>query len=96
MITKKCTIVNAKGMHVRAAAEVVKLVEQFQSQITIELQGKRVAADSLIHLLTLSANCGKTIEISASGSDEQQAIDALEQLINQGFYEHCHSPQNIN
>jgi phosphocarrier protein len=87
MITKHCTIVNPKGMHVRAAAEVVKVVEQFQSQITFELEGKKVAADSLIHLLTLSANCGKTIEVSATGPDEQQAVAALEQLIKHGFYQ---------
>lgn len=87
MIKKSCTIVNSKGMHVRAAAEVVKLVEQFRSEITMEHEGKRVPADSLIHLLTLSANCGKTIEITAHGPDEQQAIDALEQLIGKGFYE---------
>jgi phosphocarrier protein len=74
-------------MHVRAAAEVVKVVEQFQSQITFELEGKKVAADSLIHLLTLSANCGKTIEVSATGPDEQQAVAALEQLIKHGFYQ---------
>ncbi len=74
-------------MHARAAAEVVKLVDQFQSDITITHQGKQVPADSLIHLLTLAANCGKTVEICANGPDEQRAIDALEKLIRDGFYE---------
>ncbi len=94
MIRKSCTIVNSKGMHVRAAAEVVKLVEQFNSEITMEHEGKRVPADSLIHLLTLSANCGKTIEITASGPDEKQAIEALEALIGRGFYELCEPVSN--
>lgn len=87
MIKKNCTIVNAKGMHARAAAEVVKLVETYQSNITIKHQGNEVPADSLIHLLTLAANCGKTVEIIADGVDEKAAIIALEQLFRDGFYE---------
>ncbi|WMS87110.1 HPr family phosphocarrier protein [Pleionea litopenaei] len=87
MIKQHCTIINAKGMHARAAAEVVKLVNQFESTITIEHEGREVPADSLIHLLTLAANCGKQIQITAHGHDEQQAIAALSQLIVDGFYE---------
>ncbi|PWK47803.1 HPr family phosphocarrier protein [Pleionea mediterranea] len=87
MLTTQCTIVNAKGMHARAAAEVVKLAECYQSNITIKYQGKQVSADNLLNLLTLAANCGKTVEITAEGADEKQAIVALESLFHQGFYE---------
>ncbi|NVJ49304.1 MAG: HPr family phosphocarrier protein [Gammaproteobacteria bacterium] len=87
MIKQYCTITNDKGMHVRAAAEVVKLVNQFDSDITIEHEGREVPADSLIHLLTLAANCGKQVLITATGHDEQAAVAALTQLIVDGFYE---------
>ena len=87
MPSRECTIVNPKGLHARAAAEVVKLVSQFNAEITIEHQGKTVAADSLIHLLTLAANCGKTISVTTSGEDAEIALEALSDLIQQGFYE---------
>ncbi len=82
-----CTIVNPKGLHARAAAEVVKLVEQFDAKVTVEFDGKQAEADSLLHLLTLAANCGKQVKISAQGNDELKVIAALEQLIKIGFYE---------
>ncbi|NVJ58889.1 MAG: HPr family phosphocarrier protein [Gammaproteobacteria bacterium] len=87
MPSRECTIVNPKGLHARAAAEVVKLVGQFKADITIEHQGKKVSADSLIHLLTLAANCGKTISVSTRGEDADAALEALTNLIEQGFYE---------
>ena len=87
MATRKCTIVNQKGLHVRAAAEVVKLAETFHSEITVSLGDQKASADNLIHLLTLAAYQGKTVKIKAKGTDEQQALNALEALIDNHFNE---------
>ncbi|MCO7224038.1 HPr family phosphocarrier protein [Pleionea sp. CnH1-48] len=87
MIKKLCTIVNQKGLHARAAAEVVNLVEQYDAQITLHLDGNEAQADNLIHLLTLAAYQGKQVEIRADGTDAQAAINALASLIENRFNE---------
>ncbi len=87
MVEKQCTIVNPKGMHARAAAEVVKLVESFQSTIQFTFKGNQVPADSLIDLLTLGAHCGHQITVSAEGMDEERALSSVSSLIEKGFYE---------
>ena len=86
-VTKKCTIVNSKGLHARAAAEVVSLVTQYDAEVTIHLDGNQAPADNLIHLLTLAAYQGKEVEISATGKDSEKAMSALIHLIENEFYE---------
>ena len=85
MIAREVTIVNALGLHARAAARFVHLASRFTSQIRVSRGSRTMDGKSILGLLLLSAGRGTTIEISAEGPDEAQAIDALAGLAARGF-----------
>ncbi|WP_196141143.1 HPr family phosphocarrier protein [Aliikangiella sp. G2MR2-5] len=87
MPTITCQVVNLKGMHARAAAQIVKLVCGYHSQVTLRHKDKEAPADSLIKLLTLNAPQGSTITIEARGNDSEQVLEALNELFAIGFGE---------
>lgn len=87
MITRDVEIVNALGLHARAAAKFVHLASRFTSQIRVSRGGRTMDGKSILGLLLLSAGRGTRIEISAEGPDAQDAIDALAALAARGFEE---------
>ena len=80
-------IVNERGLHARAAAQFVKLAEQFTAEITVTRNDTSVPATSIMGLLMLAAAKGCTIELRATGRDAQRAVDALAALVAAGFDE---------
>lgn len=86
-VTKELEIKNIKGIHARAAAAFVKLAETFSSNIEVERIGMVVSGLSIMGLMMLSASKGTTIKVTASGSDEQQAIQEITKLIDNKFGE---------
>ncbi len=78
-------IINALGLHARAAARFVHTASAFQSQIRVTRGARTMDGKSILGLLLLSAGRGTVIEITADGPDEQQAIDALAGLAARGF-----------
>jgi phosphocarrier protein len=80
-------IINKLGMHARAAAKFVKLASSFNSDIDIEKDSRRVNAKSIMGVMMLAASKGSTVTIHAKGSDAENSIDALEQLIKDRFDE---------
>jgi phosphocarrier protein len=78
-------IVNALGMHARAAARFSHLASRFQSHVTVSREGRAVDGKSILGLLLLSAAQGAEIEISAEGPDAEAAITALDALVSGGF-----------
>ena len=87
MITRTVTIVNALGMHARAAAKFVHLAGRFAAKIRVSRQGREIDGKSIMGLLLLAAARGMSLTLSADGVDEQQAIEALVALIEGGFGE---------
>ncbi len=85
MLKREVTIVNALGLHARAAARFVHTASAFTSQIRVTRGARTMDGKSILGLLLLSAGRGTTIEISAEGPDEQEAIDALAALAARGF-----------
>ena len=81
------TIVNARGLHARAAAKFVKLAENFKAEIAISHNDLTVSARSIMGLLMLGAGQGAAITIAASGADAKAALEALGGLIADGFGE---------
>jgi phosphocarrier protein HPr len=75
-------IKNKLGIHARPASVFVRLASTFDSDISIEKDGEHVNGKSLIGLLMLAAGHNSTIKISADGRDSEEAIDALEKLVN--------------
>jgi len=87
MIEKTVTIKNRLGMHARPAALFVKTAAQFKSDISVIKDGLEVNGKSIMGVMMLAAEQGSQITLRADGEDEREAIEALEKLINDKFYE---------
>ena len=78
------TVKHKVGLHARPAAKFVKAAKQFDSDLQISnitRGGDRVSAKSLVSLVKIAVACGHQVHITADGSDEDQAIDALTEFI---------------
>lgn len=80
-------IVNALGLHARAAARFVRTATEFQSEIRISKEDTTIDGKSILAILFLAAAFGTTITISAKGIDEQEALAALVRLVAEGLGE---------
>ena len=87
MVSKTLTIINKLGLHARASAKLVQLANTYQSQITIEKDGHKANAKSLMTVMMLAANIGSTVTLTADGNDEIVAIEGLTNLIQNKFGE---------
>lgn len=87
MIKKELKIKNKTGLHARPAALLVKTTGKFKSEIFISKDGYKVNGKSIMGVMTLAAESGSLIEIFIDGSDEDEAMTALEDLIENKFYE---------
>lgn len=87
MLAKQITIVNKLGLHARAAAKFVKLASEFDSEIMLARDGRRVNGKSIMGVMMLAAACGTTLEVEADGPDEAEAIVRLEELVAERFGE---------
>jgi phosphocarrier protein len=83
----RTTVVNALGLHARAAARFVRLAGEYRSTILVGRGERRVDGKSILGLLLLAAAKGTVLEITAEGDDAQTAIEALCGLVERGFEE---------
>lgn len=86
-LTEKLPIVNKLGLHLRAAAELVKTANKFKSQVLIRHGIQNVNAKSLMGLMTLAAAKGTDLEFEVEGADAKEAMAALKQLLADKFGE---------
>lgn len=82
MILRNVTILNSVGLHARPATFFIQKANSFKSSIWVEKEDRRVNAKSLLGVLSLGIVKGMTVSLVADGSDEQEALDALAELIN--------------
>jgi phosphocarrier protein HPr len=87
MIEKEITIKNKLGLHARAAVKFVNLANRFSSEVKIIKDGNEIDGKSILGILTLAATQGSGIHLRASGKDEESALKALMDLINNKFDE---------
>jgi phosphocarrier protein HPr len=87
LTSRSVTVVNALGLHARAAARFVHLAAKFTAQVRVARDAKVMDGKSIMGILLLAAARGTTITISADGADEQAAVDALAELVLTGFGE---------
>jgi len=80
-------IVNKLGLHARASAKLTQLAGKYQSEVWMSRNGRRVNAKSIMGVMMLAAARGTTVTIETSGPDEQEAMDALLELIKDKFGE---------
>ena len=81
------TIVNERGLHARAAAKFVKLVEGFDATVTVERGGMSVGGLSIMGLMMFGAGPGTELQLTATGPDAEAVMTALADLIARGFDE---------
>jgi phosphocarrier protein len=86
-VVKKMEIKNKLGVHARAAALLVQTVNRFSAQVTVSKDGQTVDGRSIMGVLMLAATQGSTIEVEAAGQDAEQAIKAIEKLVDKRFNE---------
>jgi len=86
-VSRRLTIENEKGLHARAAAKLVEVVEGFDAAAEVSLDGESSGADSIMGLLMLAASRGKTIDVRAWGPDAEALADAVERLVADRFGE---------
>lgn len=79
--SKDIPIINKLGLHARAAAKLVHMAARFSSDIKLRKGTEEVDAKSILGILLLAAAKGTMITITATGSDEQEALDSIERLI---------------
>jgi phosphocarrier protein HPr len=87
MRSQTVTVVNLLGMHARAAAKFVHLATRYEARVKVSRDRREMDGKSIMGLLLLAAARGSQITISADGSDEQDAVDALVALVESGFGE---------
>ncbi|MEX0686561.1 MAG: HPr family phosphocarrier protein [Balneolales bacterium] len=87
MKKQKVAVKNPAGLHARPAAQLVKVAVKFKSEFFIHMYGYRINGKSILGVLTLAAEQGSEMELELNGPDEDDAMDALVELFERGFYE---------
>lgn len=75
------TITDSLGIHARPAGVLVKEAAKYQSEITIEKDGKSGDAKKIFSVMGLGVKCGQTITVKISGADEEEAASAIENFL---------------
>ncbi len=87
MLERKITIKNKLGIHARAAVKFVNIANRFSSSVRIEKDGNVIDGKSILGILTLAAVQGSVITLKVMGRDEDRALKALVELIDNKFHE---------
>ena len=80
-------IINEKGLHARASAKFVEVVEQFDADAEVTKDGLSASGDSIMGLLMLAASKGTTIEVRTTGPESDALAQALKELVGDKFGE---------
>lgn len=81
MIKKPITVQLANGLEARPVALLVQVASQYESEIYVESQEKRVNAKSIMGMMTLGLDAGEQITVSADGTDEAEAVEDIEKYL---------------
>jgi phosphocarrier protein HPr len=87
MLEKEIVVSNKLGLHARASAKLVQLVQSFKSTVWLISKGREVNAQSIMGVMMLAAGIGTPLTIRADGPDESVAISAVVDLFNRKFDE---------
>lgn len=87
LVIRKLKIDNEKGLHARASAKFVEVVEAHEATAEVLKDGLNASGDSIMGLLMLAASKGTTIEVQTRGTDATTLADALEELVANKFGE---------
>jgi phosphocarrier protein HPr len=85
--TRVVAIVNARGLHARASAKFVQMVERYDAEVRVTRGAETVGGDSIMGLMMLAAGPGTSLTIEASGPQADEVLSALESLVGSRFGE---------
>jgi phosphocarrier protein HPr len=86
-VSREIPIINKRGLHARASAKFVQMVERFTAEVWVTKGNETVGGTSIMGLMMLSAGPGTSIVVSAIGPDAQAAVDAIAELVASKFNE---------
>ena len=86
-LSRELLIINKRGLHARASAKFVQPVDAFDATITVSKDGMTVGGTSIMGLMMLAASPGSSVLVSATGNQAVEALEALDQLIQNKFGE---------
>jgi len=87
MFSREVQVMNQVGLYARPATFFIQKANEFKSSVWVEKEERRVNAKSLLGILSLGIAKGTSITILAEGSDEQEAVMALVELVSSNFSE---------
>ena len=87
MVSKKVTIVNAQGFHMRPASTFANSLAKYACDVTLRVNGKDVKAKSLMNIIAACIKCGNEVEVICDGADEEAALAEATAMIESGFGE---------
>jgi len=87
MLEQEIIVSNKLGLHARASAKLVQLVQGFKSTVWLVSKGREVNAQSIMGVMMLSAGIGTPVTVRAEGPDEAQALSAVVALFERKFDE---------
>ncbi|MBO4897559.1 MAG: HPr family phosphocarrier protein [Clostridia bacterium] len=88
MISKDVTVKNQVGLHARPATFFIQKANEYKSSVWVEKNERKVNAKSLLGVLSLGITKGTEIKLIADGTDEEEAVDGLIELISSDFSDH--------
>ena len=86
-ISRELQIINKRGLHARASAKFVQMVERFNAEVWVTRGSETVGGTSIMGLMMLAAGPGTSVVVSAIGPEAQAAIDAIAALVADKFNE---------
>ncbi|MFB9262762.1 HPr family phosphocarrier protein [Bradyrhizobium erythrophlei] len=86
-ISRELMIVNKRGLHARASAKFVQMVERFNAEVWVTRGGETVGGTSIMGLMMLAAGPGTSVVVSAKGPEAEAALNAIAELVASKFNE---------
>lgn len=87
MVSKKVTVINPSGLHLRPAGVLSQTAMQFKSKTIIECGDKNIVAKSVLNVMAAGVKCGTEITVVCDGSDEEEALAKITEAIESGLGE---------
>ena len=86
-ISRRVLIANKRGLHARASAKFVQMVERFNAEVFVTRGNETVGGTSIMGLMMLGAGIGSSITVAVTGAEAKQCLDALDTLVSSKFGE---------
>ena len=87
MVSKKVTLVNAMGFHMRPATTFANAMAKYPCEVTLKANGTDTNGKSLMNIIAACIKCGTEVEIVCDGDREQEALDEAVSMIESGLGE---------